>query len=69
MYSYEISFNSLTATLFHSFVLMYSTANKFNMHIIYVGLICCMYNAEVYLEPSRISMVELLCKNHKKVLL
>ena len=46
---------------------MYVTAKIFNMHIISLGL-TWMY-VEAYLEPSRASMVEFLCENHKKALL
>ena len=46
---------------------MYFTAKIFNMHILSMGL-RGMY-AEAFLETSRTSMVELLCKNHKKALL
>ena len=67
----EISFNSLTATLFHfSFVRKSIFAAKiFNVHIISMGLTSMLMYAEAYLEPSRTSMMELLCKNHKKALL
>ena len=37
------------------------------MHIISVRLTGMF--AETYLEPSRTSMLELLCENHKKALL
>ena len=57
--TYEISFNSLTATLFHSFVRKnVFTAKVFNMYII-----------SMWLTPIYASMVELLCENHKKALL
>ena len=46
---------------------MYFIPKKINMHIISVGL-TGMY-AGMYLEPSRTSMVELLCENNKKALL
>ena len=46
---------------------MFLTAKIFNMHISSMGL-TWMY-AGAYLEPSRISMVELLCKNYNKTLL
>ena len=34
-----------------------------------MGLTCMEMYAEMYLEPSRTPMVELLSKNHKKALL
>ena len=46
---------------------MYFIPKIINMHIISVGL-TGMY-AGMYLEPSRTSMVELLCENNKKALL
>ena len=61
-----MSFNSLTATLFHSFfvgkTVFYSKI--INMYIISMGL--TWIYPEEYLEPSQTSMVDLLCKNHKK---
>ena len=48
---------------------VYFTAKIFNMHIISLGLTRMKMHVEEYLEPTRTSVVELLCKNHKKTLL
>ena len=56
--------------LLHFFLLsekVYFRGKIFNMHIISVRLTGMF--AETYLEPSRTSMLELLCENHKKALL
>ena len=48
---------------------LYFTAKMLVMHIISIKLTCMEMYVEAYLEPSRTSMVELVCKNHKKSLL
>ena len=65
------SFNSLTATLFHSsFVrksVFYSKIIQYAYN--YYGIELYVNVCRGALEPSRTSMVELLCNNHKKGLL
>ena len=48
---------------------VYFTAKICNMLMISMDLSCMQMYAQAYLEPSQTSMVELLCKNHKKALL
>ena len=66
--TYEVSFNSLAATSLLSFV----RKNVFQSKNIQYAYNFCETNQNVcrdILEPSRTSMVELLCENHKKALL
>ena len=48
---------------------VYFTEKMLVMHIISIELTCMEMYVEAYLEPSRTSMVELVCKNQKKSLL